>query len=299
MSWETRRKGRFYYRKEWRAGHCVSVFVGSGETAELLSQFDLERRTELNQERAEERRLLKLCQSSDEAANALTARIEALVKAVLQAAGCHQHKGTWRRRRMPKAKKEEALSKPLEEMTTAELYRCARQPGAEARTIHLAIDAIERDGWIKISEEGDLMKIATNELLTRMSGKENPLTLEILRRNCQRLTQELTQPGDGTFEEMLIRHVVLSWLRLAAAEREYQQNLSGSHTHAAGLYWEKRLTSAQKRYLKACESLARVRKLLRPAGPQVNVEQINAVVGGFASAGLRKARRERLSSEPT
>jgi len=53
-----------------------------------------------------------------------------------------------------------------------------------------------------------------------------------------------------------------------------------SITRELGLYWEKRLMMAQGRFTKACESLARVRRLSRRIPVQVNIaapggQQIN------------------------
>jgi len=85
-----------------------------------------------------------------------------------------------------------------------------------------------------------------------------------------------------TLEQLLIQHAALCWLRLTLAELSYSSSMKGSITLTLGLYLEKRLSMAQKRFTRACETLARVRKLSRntPAlqfniaakgGQQVNV----------------------------
>ena len=62
-------------------------------------------------------------------------------------------------------------------------------------------------------------------------------------------------------EQLLIAHVALCWLRLNLVEHGYTSNTGGEHTLTAGIYWEKRLTAAQKRYTRAVETLAKVRAL--------------------------------------
>jgi hypothetical protein len=57
-----------------------------------------------------------------------------------------------------------------------------------------------------------------------------------------------------------------------------------SITLTVGAYWDKRLSMAQKRFMRACESLARVRRLSRRIPLQVNIaakgaQQINMVEG--------------------
>jgi hypothetical protein len=57
----------------------------------------------------------------------------------------------------------------------------------------------------------------------------------------------------------------LNWLRLNFLEDIHYTKTKESHSLEHGIYWEKRLTSAQRRHLRACESLAKVRKLLAEA----------------------------------
>jgi len=72
------------------------------------------------------------------------------------------------------------------------------------------------------------------------------------------------------------------WVNLYVLEINSATKLCESHSTDTGLYWDKRLTHAQRRFRRASESLARVRKLSRnmPAlqfniatsgGQQVNV----------------------------
>jgi len=67
-------------------------------------------------------------------------------------------------------------------------------------------------------------------------------------------------------------------------ELAYSSVMKQSITLTLGIYWEKRLTAAQRRFTRACETLTRVRKLSRntPAlqvniaadgGQQVNMAQ--------------------------
>ncbi len=62
-------------------------------------------------------------------------------------------------------------------------------------------------------------------------------------------------------EQLLIAHVALCWLRLNLVEHGYTSNISGEHTLKIGMYWEKRLTAAQRRYTRAVETLMKVRML--------------------------------------
>jgi hypothetical protein len=78
---------------------------------------------------------------------------------------------------------------------------------------------------------------------------------------------------------------VLAWLRCVDVERRYSDILGESVTLAVGDFWERRLTMAQRRYLRALETLARVRRLALPA-VQVNIgaQQVNQLNTGGAGA---------------
>lgn len=105
---------------------------------------------------------------------------------------------------------------------------------------------------------------------------------ELMDHICEELRKELAQPEDGALEEMLIDVAVLAWLRLSIIEQEYTSvyhSESGGTTLPKGIFWEKRLNAAHKRFLKATMNLARVRKLLRPkVTNKLSVGTLNALV---------------------
>ncbi len=104
------------------------------------------------------------------------------------------------------------------------------------------------------------------------------------KQRLQMLKKDLGSDGAPGLEQLLIQHAALCWLRLTLAELAYSSVMKGSITLTLGMYMEKRLTTAQKRFTRACETLTRVRKISRntPAlqvniaasgGQQVNVSQ--------------------------
>ncbi len=82
-------------------------------------------------------------------------------------------------------------------------------------------------------------------------------------------------------ERSLIDNVALCWLRLYVTELRYETVVHGGNvslTQAA--FWEKALSANQKRYLRAVETLARVRRLMKDPPSQMTLalvkQQINA-----------------------
>ncbi len=61
-------------------------------------------------------------------------------------------------------------------------------------------------------------------------------------------------------ERPLIQHVVLCWLRLHICELHYERHTKGA-TLTVATFWENTLSANQRRYLRAVETLARIRKL--------------------------------------
>jgi hypothetical protein len=103
MAWERRERGGRYYTKSYRVkGKVVREYIGGGTLGELAARTDAEERERREMEaargRAEVQRLEELVTPVVE----LCELAEVLVRAHLIAAGCHRHKGEWRRRREPR-----------------------------------------------------------------------------------------------------------------------------------------------------------------------------------------------------
>jgi len=99
MAWEEHRGGRYYYRKQRVNGRVVSQYMGTGEVASILSGLDDAERIEREVTREEERDRRAELRREDEEFDELVGLTEAFAAAALLAAGCHTHKGTWRRTR--------------------------------------------------------------------------------------------------------------------------------------------------------------------------------------------------------
>jgi hypothetical protein len=74
-------------------------YVGRGEVAELVAHADETRRAVRERRRRDERAELERAREISEAGAELDAAAKVLARAVLVAAGYHDHKGEWRRRR--------------------------------------------------------------------------------------------------------------------------------------------------------------------------------------------------------
>lgn len=99
----------------------------------------------------------------------------------------------------------------------------------------------------------------------------------IAKANYDGIRNELGYEQSNTLERMIIDHIALCWLHLQYTENRY---IAGIHGSSVSLpvadYWERRMSSVQKRYLKALETLAKIKRLRLPA-MQVNIadKQVN------------------------
>ncbi len=126
---------------------------------------------------------------------------------------------------------------------------------------------------------GDMATVATSRLIQNAAGKNKFMSLS-MARGCEVIKERLGYDESPMLEQLLIDAVVLAWLRLGLVEYWHTKYLEDAHTHATGDYWDRRLSAAQRRFLRAIQSLARVRKMDLPA-LQINLaeQQVN-IVGG-------------------
>jgi hypothetical protein len=107
-----------------------------------------------------------------------------------------------------------------------------------------------------------LMGYAESYLL-QAGSPLSPGLNEVLREKQRQVRKKLGYDEASEMEQLLISHAALCWLRLGLIEIGYTSIMSKGSTLTLGSWWEKRLSLAQKRFERACETLERVRKLSR------------------------------------
>jgi len=124
------------------------------------------------------------------------------------------------------------------------------------------------------------LDLAHNAAL-RAIGEEtsNKGTQAIMEANYEGIQCEIRYERSNTLERMLVDHVALCWLRLQCMEQRYSGVMSQSIGISQADYWERRLSAVQRRYLRAVETLARIRRLHLPA-MQVNIADKQVNVAG-------------------
>ena len=128
--------------------------------------------------------------------------------------------------------------------------------------------------------EGDLAQQAALATIRKIQATE--AIKSSIRAGIVAIKDDLGYQNAPALEKLLIEQVVMSWLRMNLTEYNYTNIMMGESISLPWAdYWERRLGAAQWRYLRACETLVRVRKLIRRTPAlQVNIateggQQIN------------------------
>ncbi len=299
MALEQRGTNTYYYRKRWIDGTCQSEYVGRGAFAHLLAGIDALERLAARQEAAEFHALRE--ELTAQAALVLGAEADTrdLAHAVLIANGFHQHKRQWRRSSMdtpqpivsatntpPATVDDDALlvearaalkaALKLPDMTTGKRGKAlewAKHEAQEAR--RTAVRKVLQEYPVLWSGARGMFTTAESVMIKSLTT--DGLTQEFIEFALKGIRRDLGYESAPVLEKLLIAQVALAWLDLEAVQKRYAAASMGSHNISSGVYWDKRVTGAQGRYLRAVEALARVRRLATPQPLQVNIggQQVN------------------------
>jgi hypothetical protein len=124
---------------------------------------------------------------------------------------------------------------------------------------------------------GDMALQARQRMIEKYAAQ--PVVQEAITAGTGALSRSLGWDQAPMLEKLLIDQVITCWINQYDVQTRYTLNMASNPTLEQGTYWEKRLSSAQRRYLRACETLARVRKLAQAGPLQVNIgaQQVNVV----------------------
>lgn len=262
MAWEERSGRSYYYQKKWSNGTCKSEYVGAGayasliaQASEVISQEQHLKRLQAQQERAKlerlERKIERICQA-----------IEQIVHAVLVATGHHQHRGQWRKK-MPTKEESKAIDR----------LRAGKGSAADEDIFKAMLK--EAPGIVKAI---DIVPQTIRQTIDKMAGPDQSAVIA-WKEKTKQLKSEMGYEEGSLIEQLVIEQIVLCRLRLYWVE--YLLSVEVDKVSAGTVeHWEKRVSANQRRYLRAIETLARVRKLASrtPEILQINTLALHAQV---------------------
>lgn len=122
---------------------------------------------------------------------------------------------------------------------------------------------------------GNLTRLTQELIIDNTKG--TAATRESIQYAVKAIRRDLGYKDASTLEQLLIEQIGLAWLNYHMTQWGHESALDGGTTFKNAAYWERRLNGAHRRYLRAIETLARVRKM----GPavQINIaeKQINHI----------------------
>jgi hypothetical protein len=129
------------------------------------------------------------------------------------------------------------------------------------------------DLWREVG--GGLARQAMAHLIASTSA--TALARELQKQEVEAIRHNLGYDCEPGIERLLVEQVALCWLRLNLLEYEYTTiRKERTMNIDQADFLEKRLNYAQRRFVRACETLARVRKVIR----QTLALQVNIAAGG-------------------
>ena len=268
MSWQL---GKYYYRSVWTHSGPRNVYVGHGLIAHLAEQLDAQRAATVAIEAAQRRRERRQERELDAELDGHYGELRTHVHARLVAAGWYSHKREWRRYNFEGDLMTEALTTDLATITHTELNDLvARCNVAKPKSTDLA--ALRK---VMSSTAGAHVTLLSGTTLAQVIiGGDGALKI-VTDAELNRLRYDLGADDCPPVERSLIDHIVTCWARLQVAERRLTSATCDVHEPSHGIYWERRVTEAQRRYLRALGLLARMRAL---TSVQVNIatnQQVN------------------------
>ena len=127
---------------------------------------------------------------------------------------------------------------------------------------------LEQHGVEEIVKTGALTRNLISSLIDQAFGRHYGLTVAIAA-NIEQQREDLGYEKASPLERQLIDHLLLCQLRLSQCEALRNAAENREQTLAQFEHMDKRLTTAQRRYLRAVETLAKVRRLA--VNVQVNI----------------------------
>ena len=258
-----RRGTKVYCYQSYRSrGRVTSRYVGSGELAIACDSLDALSRAQDARLRARFRkktaaldaklmdlnhrmrqtwlRYRETAGAADDLLAAWDGRVEGVFREAMSAAGCRQHKGTWRKKRMTARERAEA------EERCRDLWVRLGDCQAEVRREVLARD-------------GDPAARVVEELIDRVVGS-HPSGRAALAAEVARVRTDLEGPNPSPVEILLAERAAVSWLASYEADLVCLR-AEGAADAKLTEFHQKRRDRAHRRFRSASKALAVFRRL--------------------------------------
>jgi len=121
----------------------------------------------------------------------------------------------------------------------------------------------------------DFSQMTQRKAIEKMASDE--ITQASIKANLDEMKQKLGYAQAAELERLLIENIISTWLYFQWTDYQVKSYIGKDGIRYTEIeFWERRLSMSQSRYLRACEMLARVRRLLAPRpAVQINLAAEN------------------------
>ncbi|MBX9624392.1 MAG: hypothetical protein K2X82_11340 [Gemmataceae bacterium] len=268
------RGGRVYrYTTERVGGRVVRRYGGSGRVAALGQQLADGTRELRRLDRLGERLRVDRLEHQNARLRGWLAGVSAAVADALRAAGWHQHRREWRRKRgavmgplatVPTADQVRATWFPPDLWAMAgELDPAVREKGAKGdKAVAPAVAAFVDGNPAAAALWGDVGRRVLQRWVDSYAG-DCLTTRRAVWRVASDLRAGLAGPSPSFLDGLLAERVVLGWVFLAWCESQYARRLA-EQTYREAEFHHKRIEMAHRNLMSACRTLAKVKKAKLP-----------------------------------
>ncbi len=125
----------------------------------------------------------------------------------------------------------------------------------------------------------DLTQLTETQLIQSLAG-DSVLIEEAIQEDLAHRRHALGYDKAHDLERLLIEQVMLTWLHYYRVQHGYRQTVGKQLLIVQEDRWERKLNAAQRRHLRAIETLARVRKMSGRGPIQINIAEQQVNVAG-------------------
>ncbi len=147
-------------------------------------------------------------------------------------------------------------------LAVSEMAALARVADVDAKQLPKLREFIAKHK--EVFEMSNLLLGSARSSLTRTLAGHKAGSSEIYLHEVDAMRDRLTEDDDSPLVKLLIERVVMCFLRSCLAELTFTLTIDiGNLSYKNSEYLDKELTRANSRFLRACDSLARVRVMIQ------------------------------------
>lgn len=110
-----------------------------------------------------------------------------------------------------------------------------------------------------MQKQESIYNVVLTNRIDKMDASDSFRT--VMNFKCNQLKEDLGFETSNQLERLVIEQIVLCWFCHHEIELQHSRFVSKPHNMKEGMYWERRLSYASRRYNKALELLSKMRKM--------------------------------------